>query len=75
MSKYESKLAILLEIEGCETEDEFCREFFNDSMCPGICMNPGCEYTTFYEHDQRAGFCEICRTNTVESGFSLMGII
>lgn len=37
------------------------------SLVPGICMNPGCEYTTDVEPDQGKGFCEVCNTRSVKS--------
>ena len=57
------------------TEDEFLEEYGNESVIPGICMNDGCSATYEYEPDCRKGWCEECRTNSVESGLSLMGII
>jgi len=46
-----------------------------DSVCPGICMNEGCDYSTDVEPDQDRGYCELCGTQTVKSGLMLMGII
>jgi hypothetical protein len=70
-----NKLQTLCEIEGFADELELGEAFVADSVCPGICMNPGCDYTTEVEPDQTRGWCEICGTNTVKSGFILMGII
>lgn len=71
----DSKLDMLLEIEGFLSPDQFLREFITDSLCPGICMNEGCDYTTMYEQDQTEGWCEECDTGSVQSGMILMGMI
>lgn len=46
-----------------------------DGVCPAICMNPGCNYTTDMEPDQSRGWCEECGTNSVKSALVLAGII
>ena len=53
----------------------FIEEYALDDVVPGICMNPDCEYTSEYEPDQRAGWCEECGTPSVKSGIVLAGII
>lgn len=67
-----NKLEKLLEIEGM-TEDELARISVFDSVIPGICRNPDCEYTVGIEPDQTRGWCEECNTNTVVSGAALLG--
>ena len=47
----------------------------HDSVVPGICMNPGCEFTAEYEPDQREGWCGACATATVASALVLAGVI
>ncbi len=69
-----SKLITLAEIEGMEI-DEMLQKATFDSAAPGICDNPGCDYTTEVEPDSRGGFCEVCGTNTVKSCLILAGII
>lgn len=69
------KLNELLEAEGWEDELDFAEHAIMDSVCPGICMNPDCDYTTEVEPDCDDGYCEVCGTNTVRSGLSLMGIV
>ena len=59
------KLNDLLAIEGIEEIDMF--EIANESIQPGICMNPDCDYMTQVEPDQEKGWCEECNTNTVKS--------
>ena len=71
----DNKLKALLVSWGLENEDELAEEALGDSVAPGICMNPGCDYTTEVEQDQEAGHCEQCNAGTVESGLSLMGVI
>lgn len=46
-----------------------------DGVCPAICMNPDCDYTTDMEPDQDRGWCEVCGTNTVKSALVLAGVI
>ena len=55
--------------------DELLEEYGLDSLVPGICMNPGCEYVTEYEPDQREGWCGACGTTTVRSALILAGMI
>ena len=46
-----------------------------DSISPGICMNPKCEYSTEVEPDCTSGYCEECGTQSVKSLHILMGVI
>ena len=71
----DQKLELLMEIEGFEDELEFGHHFFNEGTVPGICMNEDCDATYHYEPDQTEGWCDCCNTNSVKSGFILMGII
>ena len=71
----ENKLETLLGIEGIGSVEEFAEQFISESCVPGICMNEGCDFTISYEPDQDRGWCDECETNTVKSGFVLMGII
>jgi predicted RNA-binding Zn ribbon-like protein len=54
---------------------ELIETYALDDVAPGICMNPGCTYSTEYEPDQRKGWCEECGTPTVRSALVLAGII
>jgi hypothetical protein len=58
---------------GHETLEDFLGEWGLDSVVPGIC--PDCGYTTEYEPDQEAGWCEECEANTVVSALVLAGLI
>jgi len=69
------KLQKLLEIEGFKDEQELAEAVMTDSVCPGICMNPDCNYTTEVEPDQAHGYCESCDTQTVKSAVMIMGLI
>lgn len=69
-----NKLELLAEIEGMELMD-LLDAATSDSVCPGICINPGCEYTTEVEPDCGSGYCEDCDTNTVRSALMLAGLI
>ena len=68
------KLDVLAEEWGFSVT-EFIEEYALDDVVPGICLNPGCEYTTEVEPDQRQGWCEICGTTSVRSGIALAGLI
>ena len=68
------KLSTLADIEGMEVM-EMLEQATYDSIAPGICTNPGCEYTTEIEPDQREGYCEDCGTNTVKSCLVLAGLL
>jgi hypothetical protein len=57
------------------TVDELLEEYGHDSLVPGICMNPECDYTTKYEPDQREGWCDACETNTVTGLLVLLDLI
>jgi hypothetical protein len=46
-----------------------------DSVTPGICRNPYCNYCTGVEPDQDAGWCEECDEGSVVSCLILAGII
>jgi len=69
-----SKLDKLAKIEGM-TVMELLEQGTFDSVVPGICMNPNCDYTTEVEPDQSRGWCEECETNTVKAATVLAGII
>jgi len=55
--------------------DELLESAAIDSVVPGICTNDGCDYTTEYEPDQDAGWCEECGTGTVASALILAGVL
>jgi hypothetical protein len=62
-----TKLDLLTKSEGYKSSDDLLRSFVNESIVPGICINPGCEYTSSTEPDSDRGYCEICDTNSVHS--------
>ena len=49
--------------------------FVFDGLCPAICMNPGCDYTTEMEPDQDHGWCEECDAPSMKSALILEGLI
>lgn len=71
----QEKCQTLAEIEGFNSIEDLLEAFIIDSVCPGICMNDDCDYTTEVEPDQDRGWCEECETNTVKSAMVIMGII
>jgi hypothetical protein len=73
-ARTEEKLAHLADAYG-STVEELLEEWGHDSVVPGICMNPGCDYTAEYEPDQREGWCDVCGTQSVKSLLVLQGVI
>jgi len=71
----DTKLDELVSAEGYAALNELVEAVIGDSASPGICMNPGCHYTTEVEPDQRRGYCEVCGTKSVKAGLILAGII
>ena len=69
------KLKKLVELEGYDDDTDLIADAIIDSVCPAICMNAGCDYTTEMEPDQDRGWCESCGTNSVKSALVLAGII
>jgi len=70
-----AKLDELVESEGYDCLEELLEAVILDSVSPGICVNPGCDYTTEVEPDQNGGYCEVCRTQAVKSALILAGLI
>lgn len=71
----QTKLAALAEAEGFDTTDALLESSALDSVSPGICTTPGCDYTTEVEPDQQEGWCEVCGTGTVASALVLARLI
>jgi hypothetical protein len=69
-----SKLQTLARIEGMSTMEMLEQATF-DSVAPGICKTPGCDYSTEVEPDCTEGWCEECDAGTVVSCLSLAGLI
>jgi len=70
-----AKLARLAESEGFPGGADLLGAAIVASICPAICMNERCSYTTEMEPDQDAGYCEECRTNSPVSALILAGLI
>lgn len=62
-----NKLEELASQWGYDNSEGMLEDSIMESVVPGICMNPGCDYTTDVEPDQRGAFCECCHTKTVKS--------
>lgn len=71
----QKKLQTLAEIEGRDSVEVLLVIASIDSIAPGICMNPHCDYSTEVEPDQQGGYCESCGTPTVKSCLVLAGVI
>ncbi len=70
-----TKLERLAEIEGFGDVMEMLEDAVTDSVVPGICTNPDCDYSTSVEPDQAHGWCEECSEGTVKSVLLLAEII
>lgn len=70
-----AKLSKLIESEGFENLEQMLQATVFDSVSPGICVNPECNYTVEVEPDQNRGWCEACGTQTVQSALILAGLI
>lgn len=70
-----AKLMKLCDDFGFGKIEDLLIDAITDSVCPGICMTEGCDYTTEIEPDQRQGYCEACGGTTVVSALVLAGII
>ena len=70
-----NKLELLMKIEGYRDVTDLFAAVLSDSVSPGICINPDCDYSTEVEPDQDRGYCENCRTQTVKSALILAGLI
>jgi len=71
-----SKLETLAENEGFDSIEGMMAELMYESVIPGICMNPDCDYTTNVEPDCHEGYCEICSSQSVTAATELyMGFI
>lgn len=71
----QEKLAKLLAAEGYETLEELTLAVLGDSVSPAICVEADCDYTAEMEPDQDAGYCELCRKNTVVAALVLAELI
>ena len=69
------KLQTLAELEGFEHPEDMIEEASTDSVCPAICMNPGCDNTAEMEPDQDQGWCDECETGSMKSALMLAGVI
>ena len=69
------KLDLLVEAEGFSDSEELLETFITNEVVPGICKNPGCDYTAQVEPDSRSGYCEVCDTQSVVSCLVLAGVI
>ena len=69
------KLNQLIYDYGFADLDSAIEESLFDSVSPGICTMPQCDYSTDVEPDCRDGWCEECGKNTVVSLLVLAEVI
>lgn len=70
-----AKLSKPIESEDFENLEQMLQATVFDSVSPGICVNPECNYTVEVEPDQDRGWCEACGTRVVHSALTLAGLI
>ncbi len=75
LSNKGAKLMTLCDIEGYDSLDDLLEDCATDAVCPAICMNMDCNYTTEMEPDQTKGYCDECKANTMVSALILAGVI
>ena len=46
-----------------------------DNICPAICINEDCDYSSDLESDQEKGWCDECQANTMQSFLIIAGLI
>ena len=71
----EEKLEEIVESEGYLNVDDLLAESTYNSVVPGICTNPLCNYITDVEPDQEKGWCHDCVANTIVSCLVLAGLL
>ena len=71
----QTKLQKLVAIEGFDNDISLFEAAVSDSVCPAICMNDGCDYTSEMEPDQDRGWGEVCGTNSMKSALVLGHLI
>jgi hypothetical protein len=71
----QQKLVQLIQLSGYESSDQLFAAVITDSVSPGLCTTPGCDYTTEVEPDQDRGWCECCGKQTVASALVLASLI
>jgi hypothetical protein len=69
------KLAQLADLEGFASVNDLIKYASYDCVSPAICTNSGCDFTAEMEPDQDEGFCEACRTRTVQSALVLAELV
>lgn len=70
-----AKLSKLIESEGFENLEQMLQSTVFDGVSPGICVNSECNHTVEVEPDQDRGWCEVCKTQTVQSALILADLI
>jgi hypothetical protein len=73
--KTSQKIETLVNYEGYENLEDLLEDRGQDSIVPGICINPDCDYTIEVEPDCSSGYCEECDSQTVRSILILLGVI
>ncbi len=70
-----TKLRRLADGEGFDTIRNLLAAAMRNSVSPGICTSPDCDYLAKVEPDQDKGWCERCDRKTVASALMIAGLI
>ena len=70
-----TKLQKLAELLGFETVDEMFDAAVTDTACPGICVNPWCDYTPTVAPDDESGYCPNAARTPCKAVSVLAGLI
>lgn len=66
MTDYQ-KLGYLADMFGYESVSDMLSIATTDGIAPAICQKEGCSFIDTMEPDQTAGWCKMCKANTVVS--------
>ncbi len=75
LSLADIKVQKLAADSGFSTVEEMLESALCDGVCPAICMEEFCEYSTDLEPDAENCPCEECGEHTVSSALIIMGFI
>ena len=74
-AKRRAKLVTLMEIEGYDGIEDLAQAILSDSVSPAICMKEGLRLHLRERAGPGRGYCEECRTNSMQSALTLADLI
>ena len=69
------KLSRLAELEGFRTKEGLLHTYIRETVVPGICMRPDCEGVASVDRHERAGRCDTCGHDTIQSCLVIAGLL